>query len=736
MLSTSINRSSDDGVRLIMKNKYTITLNSTQDKDAFITQYNFINFHCGKIIYCDLSDSEFDLIKNDNRVKNIHQSPVFNEPSIPLPEDKKNEDQDFDIQFYNTNNFDKFANLGRITQTSMGKDIDIIIVDSYLAPNSPELLDNNGKQRFIQYNWRDLYWDVYYDQITIDSATNKLTTSTSKYDYEWSKNRNDSWHGTFVAGIAAGNTNGWAKEANVYYIRMPMIGDPDVYFDGTVGWSAWAQYIKAFHRRKLYLAELSKTKANPTIVNCSWSALPIGGPNKSISINHVEYRNTQYYPQTSCSISNAIWPSSYPAASSQCATFENLTHWGFRTTNHPSTSPTIRYTVDDNITSFFSDGRTLDTEIMSADMDAVLSMIEFGIPLIVASGNNSNTIDTILNNDDLVTKLYHKLPFDKYLLNDNVPWAQQWPRTSWDNPDLNRMPLVYDYNNYINMTIDNTTYTKLYTHRGAFPQVQHSTDPNSGAIIVGSCSIRDSVSRFSKVGRGVDIFAPGEQIISQIYPYNTIYPNYIITDPRSAPNLNYYFGSSSGTSFAAPQVAGVLACVFSLYHSKVKINLDGSFNYSDPIFTTYDANQNAILTPIASGIPEILDLPNYGHIAAKLLLLSSYPYNPIRNPILWPQIDSYERESWAIPFADVPTNIVSNGGRCNIPHTICCEDIKTWGLPFNNFIFNAKNFTNTFPGDDNHNWVGDTEPSLRGGSSRMLFNPCIQYLDILPSPNP
>ncbi len=99
-----------------------------------------------------------------------------------------------------------------------------------------------------------------------------------------------------------------------------------------------------------------------------------------------------------------------------------------------------------------------------------------------------------------------------------------------------------------------------YYMRGTSPTANDSVadggDYDLPAICVGSV---DSVSTDQKVlysdcGPGVDIWAPGTNIISAL-PSG-------VTDPR---NASYYLGKYSGTSMASPQVCGVLACALETY---------------------------------------------------------------------------------------------------------------------------------------------------------------------------
>jgi subtilisin family serine protease len=108
-----------------------------------------------------------------------------------------------------------------------------------------------------------------------------------------------------------------------------------------------------------------------------------------------------------------------------------------------------------------------------------------------------------------------------------------------------------DYDNYYTDSVAGTTYY----HRGATPS------NTAGVITVGSVKIADPEGKnfFSNTGPGVDLFAPGESIISAIPATSAIAVESGVVDYP----LNSTFKSTkiSGTSMAAPQVTGVVACM-------------------------------------------------------------------------------------------------------------------------------------------------------------------------------
>jgi subtilisin family serine protease len=145
-----------------------------------------------------------------------------------------------------------------------------------------------------------------------------------------------------------------------------------------------------------------------------------------------------------------------------------------------------------------------------------------------------------------------------------------------------------DYDNYFNQTVGMSTVQRYY-HRGGSPY-------SSNAIIVGSMdsdtysASLEQKSVFSNIGAGVDILAPGSNIMGATST----------TNDWGAGSQSYYLNASykqtniSGSSMAAPQVAGVAA----LYLQR------------DPTYTPAEIKQNilaAAITPIPVLDPRLYD---------------------------------------------------------------------------------------------------------------------------------
>lgn len=113
----------------------------------------------------------------------------------------------------------------------------------------------------------------------------------------------------------------------------------------------------------------------------------------------------------------------------------------------------------------------------------------------------------------------------------------------------NNFHCVYDGDPDYYNTVSISGYGAISYNKGSSP------GNSKNAICVGALSSHGNYHRstYSNFGPLIDIFSPGDNIISA---YNS--SGYADTKYGGAPN---YFYSISGTSMASPQVAGVLACV-------------------------------------------------------------------------------------------------------------------------------------------------------------------------------
>jgi subtilisin family serine protease len=174
---------------------------------------------------------------------------------------------------YQGNGSGTAAQTGTITLTQTGKNVDVVICDENgLVWNHPEFTanaDGSGTTRTNQYNW-------FQHNLAVKG------TSPGTYSYGTGS------HSTHVAGTVAGNTQGWARDANIYNLYYLSGDDADYTFPYVF------DYIRQFHANKSVNGATGRK--NPTIVNNSWGMSIFPSDWALTDITAVTYRGTRYTP--------------------------------------------------------------------------------------------------------------------------------------------------------------------------------------------------------------------------------------------------------------------------------------------------------------------------------------------------------------------------------------------------------------------------------------------------------
>ena len=185
-------------------------------------------------------------------------------------------------------------NTQTITLTETGKNVDCVIMDADgQVIGHPEFavnVDGTGGSRVNLIDWYDLY--------------NDEVGGVEGNTYNYGQYTSGNYHSVHVMGTVGGNTQGWARDANLYTI---------FYYSGDVGNTNFPyvyDYVKEFHKQKAINPDTGVK--NPTIVNSSWGMSIFPTQWSFNDITAVTYRGTRYTTTEGSSSPkgfNGIYPS-------------------------------------------------------------------------------------------------------------------------------------------------------------------------------------------------------------------------------------------------------------------------------------------------------------------------------------------------------------------------------------------------------------------------------------------
>lgn len=143
---------------------------------------------------------------------------------------------------------------GAIGLKYTGQNVDVVICDGHILADHPEFAvnaDGTGGSRVKYYNWLQHNKAVLGPNAPDGTYVNEITESSD--------------HGTHVAATVAGNTQGWARSANIYSINFAQTTSTN-----SIGNWAYVviDYVRQFHQSKPI--NPATGRKNPTIVNNSW----------------------------------------------------------------------------------------------------------------------------------------------------------------------------------------------------------------------------------------------------------------------------------------------------------------------------------------------------------------------------------------------------------------------------------------------------------------------------------
>lgn len=366
-----------------------------------------------------------------------------------------------------------------------GTGVDIVIQDSGLQVDHPEFNDADGNSRVQQINW-----------YTASGLAG--TQSVNHYrDYDG--------HGTHCAGIAAGLTYGWAKNAHIYSQKLSGL-------EGTGDTGTGISIADAFDAIRLWHA--AKTNGRPTVVNMSWG----------------------YY-------------SSVPSALNPTSGVYRGTAWTYGTVGYASSADLFANT---GIVPPLGSNRYFTSSVISVDAE-IEDMIDAGIHVCIAAGNDYYKMDVPAGDDYDNTVLYAGIAQTYYYHRPSSPYSDR----------------AFCVGN-----VDSTPWN------------------DSG-------NYKDKTANSSNKGPVVNIWAPGTNIMSTASNFNNTY-DYTQFDYPNDPN--YKVMSISGTSMAAPQIAGLCALYLqvkpTLTPAELLTQITGDAKatmYDTGLNNDYDSYDNSIM---------------------------------------------------------------------------------------------------------------------------------------------
>ena len=240
-----------------------------------------------------LSEAEAEQLRNDPRVLaveltptelGIHPVPTWTQESDFWDKSNQNDARHRNWGLLrctlgeNIWAFGETTKSGTVQVNAEGRHVDVVIVDGLLDPNHPEFAvnpDGTGGSRVIQYDW-------FKHSAQVEGVARSTPYTYTPYVDNTNTNlTGQNNHGCHVGGTVAGNTQGWARRANIYNISPFNVNG--------VGGELVFDYIRAFHAAKP-INPITKRK-NPTIINNSWGWYP----NRVLtSISSIIYRGTKY----------------------------------------------------------------------------------------------------------------------------------------------------------------------------------------------------------------------------------------------------------------------------------------------------------------------------------------------------------------------------------------------------------------------------------------------------------
>lgn len=268
--------------------EFTVCLKDISDKNNFVQQMSsdvkILDSHIPprpcepnednrEYIKYNLSHDEVKQLRKDSRVLGIYQhipggvrrTLEFDKQKLSKVEIIAQKSNSVDLQNTLTFSGDEFA----IVDLPETTGIDMVIVDSWVAPNHEEFTESS----VVSYGGGDSSYISKYTETNPESRVYTLTNASNK----WNNNSLAGLHGTHVAGTAAGKTQGWCRQSRIVNIDFLNFATQNRNDSDLLTWHNFKK---------------NNNINRPTLVNHSW-----GYSYPDLPVSHlieIEYRGVTY----------------------------------------------------------------------------------------------------------------------------------------------------------------------------------------------------------------------------------------------------------------------------------------------------------------------------------------------------------------------------------------------------------------------------------------------------------
>ena len=413
-----------------------------------------------------------------------------------------------------------------------------------------------------------------------------LSVQVTTYSYETNHAKQE--HGAHCTGNVAGNTQGWARDANIYNLT---------YYDD-------AQYVLKFHKEKPVNPETGRP--NPTVMNNSWGYRLNTWNYYKRRTKQIIYRGTNYFPlPAGGAYAWGTWTNIGAQANRTAGTYDvtptggtgsnlklevkvesdgsiNQYSMDYVKYDKPGANYGSGYTANDSLTipdSQLGGGGAPDITFtltsVSDDGSNNKAIWADGTTETVKMGTGSVPLRNTATDADFADLVDGGVVVIASAGNSDFYIADGPADPDWDNRFIDSGNTSRYYHRGSSQGSARGTNDERVITIGAMGAHNDDDIYKTGAAVSTSkwsgIEKTDYKAEFSNFGPGIVVWAPGCAIQSIWRGDQTIYSNAVLCpDPRAAalginPSIHNNFMKCMGTSMSGPNACGMFACLAERY---------------------------------------------------------------------------------------------------------------------------------------------------------------------------